>query len=97
MVSKSITKKVEGGKLFRIDLDFDSKIEKIMITGDFFLHPEETISDIEDVLNGITVGGISSDELKDKIDRILSGRNASIIGVSSDDIANAILEVISNE
>ncbi len=96
MVLKTITKKVEGGKLFRIDLDFDSKIEKIKITGDFFLHPEETITDIESVLNGVR-SDISCGELKDKIDGALSSRNASLIGVSSDDIANAILEVISNE
>ena len=45
--------KVKGGKLIRVQLTAkDKKIKKIKITGDFFLHPEEVIEDIERTLEG---------------------------------------------
>ena len=52
------------------------------------MHPEEIISDIESALNGVRCD-ISCDELRDRIDKVLTSRDANIIGVSSDDIANA--------
>lgn len=55
MVNASKTAKF--GKLVRVDLTLDEKIiQNITITGDFFLHPEEKIEDIESGLVGANVG-----------------------------------------
>jgi hypothetical protein len=39
--------KVPGGKLIRIWVDFDGKINSIRITGDFFVYPETWIEQLE--------------------------------------------------
>lgn len=40
--------KVPNGKLIKIMCEFESeKIIKVQITGDFFIHPEESIDDLE--------------------------------------------------
>lgn len=43
--------KVPDGKLIRLRADIEgNKIRKISITGDFFLHPEDKIFELEKVL-----------------------------------------------
>ncbi|OQA61826.1 MAG: hypothetical protein BWY40_00445 [bacterium ADurb.Bin270] len=45
--------KVHGGKMLRAKVCVeDGKIKDAMITGDFFLHPEEDISKIEKLFAG---------------------------------------------
>lgn len=47
----SYTKTAKFGKLVRVDLTLrDWRIVKIKITGDFFLHPEEKIEELESSL-----------------------------------------------
>ncbi|MBS7657259.1 hypothetical protein KEJ33_04980 [Candidatus Bathyarchaeota archaeon] len=48
--------KVEGGKLIKVQLEIeDKKIKKVKITGDFFLHPEELIDDMEKAVAGASL------------------------------------------
>ena len=55
--------KVPGGKLLKISLEpEDNRIKSIRIMGDFFLHPEESITELEDGLKGADVG--TNDEKK---------------------------------
>ena len=47
------TEKVPGGKLVRIKVDFNPDegiIESVKMHGDFFMHPEEFVEDIEQLL-----------------------------------------------
>jgi lipoate-protein ligase A len=47
-MQSKITSKVEGGKLVRMELDLiDGKVKNIKITGDFFIHPEDSLQIIE--------------------------------------------------
>jgi lipoate-protein ligase A len=49
--------KVTGGKLVRIKVDCsDGTIRNIMIEGDFFVHPEEGLIDLESSLIGSRPG-----------------------------------------
>ncbi|MEK6970391.1 MAG: hypothetical protein AABW68_01700, partial [archaeon] len=51
-----ITHKIPQGKLVRLSMDYDTTIlQKIRICGDFFIHPEETILDMEGVLTSLPV------------------------------------------
>ena len=45
--------KIPGGKLVRITVDYDKKTNKlknVIITGDFFAHPEKSIDEIQNIL-----------------------------------------------
>ncbi|MBM3229095.1 lipoyl synthase [Candidatus Parvarchaeota archaeon] len=43
----------KAGKLLKVFVEYDNHIRKIKITGDFFLHPEEKIVEIEQGLVGV--------------------------------------------
>ena len=48
------THKVPNGKLLKVTVEYKEKrIEKVMIKGDFFIHPEESIDDLEIRLRGV--------------------------------------------
>ena len=54
ILSGSRTLKVTGGKLLHVDVDIgDGAIVNVMITGDFFIYPEETLAAIERSLIGV--------------------------------------------
>ena len=45
--------KTPGGKLVRVDFDLeDDRLHDVMVSGDFFLYPEEVIDDIRGSLEG---------------------------------------------
>lgn len=74
------TEKVPGGKLLRIKINYDEKINDVKITGDFFIHPEESINEIENLLNGIR-----KDEeekfIAEKISKFVSEKDVQLIGI----------------
>lgn len=80
------TEKVPGGKLVRIKVDFDKTINSMQITGDFFLHPEDMVEEIEQCFVGCAVD-VDKDLLKNKIDGFIKKNNILLVGVSSDDLA----------
>jgi len=81
--------KVEGGKLIKVQLTLeDKKIKKIKITGDFFLHPEEVIEDIEQALEGCL---LDEQKLSRLIENVLESKQAVSLGVSPRDFARCII------
>jgi lipoate---protein ligase len=45
--------KTPGGKLVRVDFDLDGgRFRNVVVSGDFFLYPEEVIDDIRGALEG---------------------------------------------
>lgn len=46
--------KTRGG-LIRVSLEADEKINDILITGDFFIYPEESVEELEKSLLGVSV------------------------------------------
>ncbi len=86
-----ISQKIPGGKLVTLDVEFDHhKIKKIKITGDFFLHPEDTIEKIENYLTGARTNEVAS-----RITEILKQNQAQFIGVKADDIERMVVKVVS--
>jgi lipoate-protein ligase A len=46
--------KTPGGKLVRVDFDIrDETLRDVVVSGDFFLYPEEALSDITRSLDGL--------------------------------------------
>jgi lipoate-protein ligase A len=80
--------KVPGGKLLKVTCETENKmIQSVKISGDFFLHPEETIVILEKNLVGATIdkGSIS------KIVKEFVQKGNIFIGVEADHIVEATL------
>ncbi len=90
MVAESGTSRgkaaVKSGKLIKVDAIFRGDvIESIKITGDFFLHPESRIEEIEERLRGRRV-----DEVKDIVTEMLG--DAEYIGLSVEALTEAVIQ-----
>jgi lipoate-protein ligase A len=81
-------------KLIKISLeDTDSKIiSSIMITGDFFLYPEETLDQIEASLIGTKM---DRNSIKETIEKCLSHSEA--FGFDSESLTDAIIGCLNND
>ncbi len=87
-------KKVPGGKLLKVHVFFKhSNIEWVQLSGDFFLHPEETISAIEKALENVPLPA-TANYIASKIEHVLKENNAQLVGATPKDIAEAILEAM---
>ena len=81
--------KIPGGKLVKVKLDTSSgKISDVKILGDFFLHPEETLQRIEELLLGSTADETS---IENKVAQALTESDATLIGATAADIAKTIM------
>jgi len=90
-VLHEIVKKIPNGKLIRLKIDADENINGIKITGDFFLSPEESIEEIEKSLIDMPKNS-PAEQYAQKIHAALAQQNATFIGVTPEDIAEAIVE-----
>jgi lipoate-protein ligase A len=81
--------KVEGGKLIKVQLDTeDNKVKKVKITGDFFLHPEELIDELEKTVKGTT---LNEHALASGIKAFIKKNEAVLLGASPEDFAKCIM------
>ena len=80
--------KTRGG-LIRVSLDADDRINDIMITGDFFIYPEESIEALEKALVGT-----STDE--GKLLKVVKDfyENIEAPGIGPEDIVRAIKKAL---
>jgi lipoate-protein ligase A len=87
-----VVEKIPNGKLVVMDATFsDGMITHMKITGDFFLHPEDTIENIEKAFVGNSVS-ISDDELSVKLQRVL--KDAVLIGVTVEDLVRLFKKAV---
>ena len=81
--------KVPGGKLLKVKLTpSEGRILAIVIKGDFFLHPEETLVALEEFLAGKELDEAT---LAADIQDFLDEADATLVGASAADMAKAIL------
>jgi lipoate-protein ligase A len=81
--------KVEGGKLVKAQVIIDGNIiRKVKITGDFFLHPEELIEELEEALVGSL---LDESNLAKLIRGVIEKKNAILLGASPEDFAKCIV------
>jgi lipoate-protein ligase A len=86
----SASLKVAGGKLVKAKVEAaDGVITSARITGDFFLHPEETLAEIESVLTGQP---LNETALTAAIFSVLERNRAQLIGATPQDFAKVLLE-----
>ena len=84
--------KIPGGKLVKVKLKAAcGRIAEVRVLGDFFLHPEETLLDIEESLVGTPT---EETAITDMIDQTLTESNATLIGATAADIAKTIMMAV---
>jgi len=90
MNSKSVYK-IPDGKLLKISLDYNDKNKKILgllITGDFFVYPEEAIEILEKKLIDTT---LNEKILKDKINNVIRENKIEFIGLNAEGLVIGIM------
>tara|TARA_B100000749_G_scaffold280744_1_gene278384 strand:- start:4125 stop:4400 length:276 start_codon:yes stop_codon:yes gene_type:complete len=76
--------KIKGGKLIRINCEIkDDILKNIKFSGDFFLHPEEKLSELEDFLQGMRVN-----EININIINFFKANNVTLLGIQADDFSD---------
>jgi lipoate-protein ligase A len=79
--------KVEGGKLVEAKVKIsEGKISEILITGDFYMHPEEKIEELEKRLLGTPI-----EKLNDNVYKFFKKKSITLVGVRPKDFARVIL------
>ncbi|MCL3817311.1 lipoate--protein ligase family protein [Aeromicrobium wangtongii] len=84
--------KVSGGKLVVVDLDVvDGAIRNVVLSGDFFLEPDEALGDMSDALEGLPADA-SLGRLVEAVER---GRgHAVMVGFDPPAVAHAVLRAL---
>jgi hypothetical protein len=83
------TVKVEGGKLLRIKVKYNPEnelIEEIHVQGDFFIHPEEFVDEIEQLLANLNEND-SEESIANSLSRIVKEKGAELVGITTESIA----------
>ena len=85
-MEQQIDYKVRGGKLLRIEVAIEKGIiTKLKLTGDFFIHPEEGITLIEQALQGV-----QKEEVEQELKRIIAASGMQLVGFTPHDLADAL-------
>ena len=86
--------KVPGGKLVKVDFAVErNRLQDVVVSGDFFLYPEETLEDIRSALEGLDAG-TGEDGIAERIREALDD-NAELLGTSPEAIAVAVRRALS--
>lgn len=84
------TTKVAGGKLLRVKCDVEKEtLSGISLTGDFFMHPEEGVSELEKALIGMSARA-EVREYVSKLNDVIHANHYELIGFSASDIAQTL-------
>ncbi len=86
-----IKKKVKEGKVVKIEIDCDDIIRNIRITGDFFLHPEDILDEIEKSIVGLD-RNTDEDTIISNIHGVAG--DVQMIGISPESIALMVREAL---
>ena len=81
--------KVAGGKLVRIKVNYDDVVRDIRIYGDFFLHPEDAIEDIEKSLLGLKSNADES-LIQSIISEVVEAKGIQMLGITPEVLTKVI-------
>ena len=87
------SQKVKEGKIVKVEAEWNHTIENLRISGDFFIHPEEVLDDIEKSLTGLR-NDTGFDTLVSRIYNVVRDRDAQMIGISPESLAIVIMEAL---
>ena len=82
------------GKFLKIYMDFDEIINEIVITGDFFAHPEQAIDELQENLTGAKA---ESEEIKRILEDFFKEKGVRMYGISFEGLYKGIMECLEGE
>lgn len=85
--------KVKEGKVVKVEVNCDNVISDIKITGDFFIHPEDILDEIEKSIIGLERSA-SIETITSNIKSRIEDRDVQMIGISPESIAMLIREAL---
>jgi len=88
-----IKKKVKEGKVVKIEFDCNDVIRNIRITGDFFLHPENMLEEIEKSIVGLDRNA-DENTIISNIQKGIAVSDVQMMGISPESIARLIKEAL---
>ena len=81
--------KTPGGKLVAVDFEVvDGTLRVVMVSGDFFLYPEEALADLTGALEGLPIE-LSETEIAERV-RLALPRDAELLGSSPEAVGAAV-------
>ncbi len=90
--TSSVDYKVPGGKLLRLRLHVAGGcIRDLTFTGDFFLHPEETLEQFEAALRGLPA---EAETLRARTLAFWENTSAQLIGATPQDFVHLLLTAL---
>lgn len=97
MLHYSAVEKIVGGKLLGVDAWIEGDIiERVKITGDFFLHPEDSINDLEDACAGVSKG-FAVGEVESKITTVIDSKQLNLVGFTAKSLEDVLRKALSGE
>ena len=85
--------KIPGGKLLSCEIGIENEVIKtIKISGDFFMHPEDAINDLEETLLGTPI-----QSYQNKIVKFFNEKELTLYGVSTQDFITVIQLALDSE
>lgn len=88
------TLKAPGEKLIRIRLELQAdEVREAAISGDFFIHPEESVSILEEAL--LVLPG-TQEELLKRLRGVVELGGLELVGISAESIASCALKAYEN-
>lgn len=79
----------KASKLLKVSVEFDDSIRSIQIAGDFFMHPEEKISELEKKLLGVQV---NESDIRLRVEDFFVNSGVEVFGFTSEDLTKAIMQ-----
>lgn len=92
-MSSQTRQKVKEGKVVKVEVEYNEVIKNIRITGDFFLHPEDILDEIEKSFIGLEKT-VSEEAIASNINRIIAAEDIQMIGISPESIARLVKEAL---
>jgi hypothetical protein len=83
--------KVPGGKLVRLKREKSGTQTRVQVSGDFFIHPEDGVQYIEQML-GMLPETLPESAVKTAIEVLITFKEFELIGIDSGTIARLFVE-----
>jgi len=88
-------RKVKDGKLLRVKVQFNSRIVNVKLTGDFFVHPEEKLEELEKQFERLSIKE-TEEHLTRLADHFCKKYEIELVGITPQDIGKGIREALDN-
>ena len=85
--------KVREGKVVKVEIECNELIRNVKITGDFFIHPEDILDELEKSIIGLGRSA-SIETITSNIKSKIADRDIQMIGISPESIALLIREAL---